>query len=58
MFFALFSNFFTDILKINELPKVHNKILPKYRETLVITIINYQANSMLQLYLDFEPYSH
>ena len=41
MFFALFSKFFTDILKINELPKVHNKTLPKYRQTLVITIINY-----------------
>ena len=38
IFFPLFSEIFTDILKIYELPKIYNKI-PKYWETLVSTTI-------------------
>ena len=48
MFFPLFSKVFTDILKIYELPKIYNKI-PKYCQTLVLTMIMYQANSMSNL---------
>ena len=44
IFFLLLSNVFTDILKIDELPKIYNKI-PKYCQTLVSTIIIYHANS-------------
>ena len=39
MFFPLFSNVFTNILKIYELPKIYNKILKK-----LFTIIIYQVN--------------
>ena len=53
MFFPLFSKVFTNILKIYELPKINNTI-PKYCQTLVLTIIIYQANSMSQLHLDSE----
>ena len=45
MFFPLFSKVFTDILKIFELPKIYRKI-PKYLQTLVLTIIIYQAKSI------------
>ena len=34
MFLALFSNVFTNILSVYELPKIQNKI-PKYSQTLV-----------------------
>ena len=57
MFFPLFSKFFTDILKIYELPKIYNK-KPKYCQTLVLTIIIYQANSMSQLHRAFELYPY
>ena len=53
MFFPLFSKVFPDILKIYELPKIYNKI-PKYWQTLVLTIIILQANSMSQLHLAFD----
>ena len=46
MLFSLFSNVFTNILKIYELPKIYNKILKK-----LFTIIIYQVNSMSQLHL-------
>ena len=49
MFFPLFSNVFTNILKIYELPKIYNKILKK-----LLTIIIYHANSMSQLHLASE----
>ena len=39
MFFLLFSNVFTNIFKIYELPKIYNKILTK-----MFTIIFYQVN--------------
>ena len=39
MFFPLFSNFFTNILKIYELPRIYNKVLKK-----LFTIIIYQVN--------------
>ena len=39
MFFPLFSNVFTNILKIYELPKIYNKILKK-----LFTIIIYQVS--------------
>ena len=55
--FPLFLKDFTDILKIYELPKIYNKI-PKYSQTLVLTIIVYQANSMSQLHLPFELYPY
>ena len=45
MFFPLFSKVFTNILKIYELPKIHNKI-PNYTQTLVLTTITYQSNSL------------
>ena len=51
MFFPIFSNLFTDILKIYELPKIYNKILKK-----LLTIIIYQVNSMSQLHLASEIY--
>ena len=35
MFLPLFSNVFTEILKMYELPKIHNEI-PKYFLTLVL----------------------
>ena len=50
IFFPLCSKVFADILKIYELPKIDNTI-PKYCQTHVWTIINYQANSMSQLHL-------
>ena len=46
----------TNILKIYELPKINNMI-PKYCQTLVLTISIYQANSMSQLHLASELYS-
>ena len=49
MFFPIFSNVFTNILKIYELPKIYNKILKK-----LLTIIIYHANSMSQLHLASE----
>ena len=45
----------TNILKIYELPKIINMV-PKYCQTLVLTIIIYQANSMSQLHLASEIY--
>ena len=51
MFFWLFSNVFTNILKIYELTKIDNKILKK-----LLTIIIYQVNSMSQLHLPSELY--
>ena len=55
MFFPLCSIVFTNLLKIYELPKINNTI-PKYCQTLVLTIIIYQANSMSQLHLASEIY--
>ena len=55
MFFPLFSKVFTDILKIYELTKTYNKI-PKYCQTLVLTLIIYKASSMSQHELAFELY--
>ena len=49
----IFSKVFTDILKVYELLKMYNKI-PKYCQTLVLTIIIYQVNSTSQLHLRFE----
>ena len=46
----------TNILKIYELPKIINMV-PKYCQTLVLTIIIYQANSMSQLQLASELYT-
>ena len=51
MFFPLFSNFFTSILKNYEVPKIYNKILKK-----LFTIIIYQVNSMSQFHLASELY--
>ena len=51
MFFPIFSNVFTNILKIYELPKIYNKILKK-----LFTIITYQVKSMSQLHLSSELY--
>ena len=51
MLFLIFSNVFTNILKIYELPKIYNKILKK-----LLTIIIYQVNSMSQLHLASEIY--
>ena len=56
-FYNISTKDFTDILKIYELPKIYNKI-PKYCQTLVLTIIIYQANSMSQLHLAFELYPY
>ena len=50
-FFPLFSNVFTNIVKIYELPNIYNKILK-----ILLTIIIYQINSMSQLHLAFELY--
>ena len=55
IFTNVLSKVFTDILKIYELPKLYNK-MPKYCQTLILTIIIYQANSMSQLHLTFELY--
>ena len=44
VFFPLFSNVFTNICKIYELPKRYNK-KPKHSQTLVLMII-YQVNAM------------
>ena len=55
LFFSLCSKVFTNILKIYELPKINNTI-PKYCQTLLLTIIIYQANSMSQLHLASELY--
>ena len=56
MLFPLRSKIFTNILKAYELPKINNMI-PKYCQTLVLTISIYQANSMSQLHLASELYS-
>ena len=53
LFFPLFSKVFTDILKTYERLKVLNKI-PKYSQTLILTIINYTANCIPQLHVAFE----
>ena len=50
-FFPLFSNVFSNILKIYELPNIYNKILK-----ILLTIIIYQINSISQLHLAFELY--
>ena len=55
MFFPLFSKVLTNILKIIELPKIHNKI-PEYSQRLALIRINYRANSIPQLHLTFELY--
>ena len=57
MFFPLFSKFFTNILKIYELPKINDAIL-KSCQTLVLTIIILQVNSMSQLHLASELYPY
>ena len=57
MFFPFFSKVFADILKIYELPKIENTI-PKYCQTLVLTIIIYQVNSMSQFHLASELYPY
>ena len=57
MLFPLYSKVFTNILKIYELPKINNTI-PKYCQTLVLTIIIYQANSMSQLQPASELYPY
>ena len=57
LFFPLFSKVSTNILKIYELPKINNTI-PKYYQTLVLTIIIYLANSMSQLHLASELYPY
>ena len=54
IFTNVLSKVFTDILKIFELPKIFNK--PKYYQTLVFTIIIYQANSISQLHQAFDLY--
>ena len=51
MFFSIFSNVFSNILKIYELLKIYNKILKK-----LLTIIIYKMNSMSQLHLASEIY--
>ena len=51
MFFPFFSNVFTNILKIYELPKKCNKIVKK-----LFTIIIYQVDFMSQLHLASELY--
>ena len=48
IFTNVLSKVFTDILKIYELPEIYNKI-PKYCQTLALTIIIFQANSMSQV---------
>ena len=50
MFFPIFSNVFSNILKIYELPKIYKKILKKTVDN------NYQVNSMSQLLLGSEIY--
>ena len=55
--FPLCSKVFINISKIYELPKINNTI-PKYCQTLVLTIIIYQANSMSQLQLASELYPY
>ena len=57
MFFPLFPKIFTNTLKIYEPPKTNNT-LSKYCQTLVLTIIIYQANSMSQLHLSSELYPY
>ena len=46
---------FTNILKIYEVPKIYNKI-SKYCQSLVLTIIIYQANPISQLHVVSELY--
>ena len=57
MFFLFFSKVFTNILKIYKLLKIYNK-MPKYCQTLVLTIITYQANSISQLHSASELYPY
>ena len=54
MFFPLFSKVFNNILKIYELPKIHNKI-PKFSQTLFLPVVMYKANSMPHLHLKMSP---
>ena len=56
IFFPLCSKVF-NILNIYELPKIINTI-PKYCQTIVLTIIIYQANFMSQLQLASELYPY
>ena len=57
MFFPLFYTIHTDILKIYELPEINDEV-PKCCQTVILTMIIYQANSMSQLHLAFELYSN
>ena len=57
VFTNVLSKVFTGILKIYELPKIYNKN-PKYCQTLTLTIIIYQANSMSQLQRAFQIYPY
>ena len=57
IFFLLFSKVFTNISKIYELPKINN-IIPKYCQSLVLTIVKYQAIFMSQLHLASELYPY
>ena len=49
MFFPLFSKFFTNILKVDELPEIYNKILKN-----LFIIIIHQINSLSQIDLASE----
>ena len=51
MFFPLFSKVFTNILKIDEQPKIYIKIVKE-----LFTIIIYQTNSMSKFHLSSELY--
>ena len=55
--FPLCSKVFINISKIYEIPKINNTI-PKYCQTLLLTIITHQANSMSQLQLASELYPY
>ena len=57
MFLSIIFKVFTNILKIDELPKINNKT-PKYCQTPVLTIIIYQADSMSQLHLASQLYPY
>ena len=60
-FYDIFTNVlsivFTNILKISELPKTYNKI-PKYCQTLILTKIIHQANSLSKLNRASEIYPY
>ena len=57
MFFPLFLKVSANIFKISELPKIYSNI-PKYCETLALTIIIQQANSISQLHVASKPYPY